>query len=159
MKNESASRIILPQAFNRLESDLDVDIRPQARQLDGVPRQDVELHRQPHDRHEDISALGAGPGLEDQSHRFRDRHEVPDDIRTGHRHRTAHCDLLFKNRDHRPVAPRHTPEPYRHELRACVPVKGREGRRHPVLLLPRTGPINTSGFRFGWDSFSMNSSI
>ena len=98
--------------------DRDISLRLEAGQADQVAGQVVDLHRLTHVEDEDLAAPGVGACLQDQTHRFRDGHEVADDVRVGDCHRAAGLDLLLKERDDGAVAAQYIPKADGDELRA-----------------------------------------
>ena len=112
---------------------LNVHIRLEARQLDEVAGQCVDLHRGAHVQHEDLAALRVGAGLQDQTHRLGDGHEIADDVRVGHCDRPAMGDLLFEQRDDAAVAAQHVAEAHRHKLGAGLAHRDRAADLADVL--------------------------
>ena len=100
--------------------DLDVHAGGEAGQLDQVSGQGVDLHGPAHVQHEDLAAVGIGPGQHHQAHRLGDGHEVPDHVRMGHGHGAAPGDLLLEDADHGAVAAQDVAEADRHELRLDI---------------------------------------
>ena len=79
-------------------------------QADHFPRKVQDLHRLSHIEYEDLAALCVGAALENQVHCLRYGHEITDDIRVRHSHRTAVLDLLAEDRDDAAVAAQHVAE-------------------------------------------------
>ena len=100
--------------------DFDVHVGLVAGQPDQVASQVGDLHRASHVQHEDLPAVGIGPGQHHQADGLRDGHEVADDVGMGHGHRPAVFDLLFEDRDHGAVGAQHVAEAHGHELRSDV---------------------------------------
>ncbi len=93
-------------------------------ELDQVFCQIQYLHRFSHIQDKDLAALCIGACLQYQGYCLRDSHEVADDIRICHGHRTAFRDLPFEQRDHAAVAAQHVAETHGHEIGLIVLVKG-----------------------------------
>ena len=107
--------------FSRTEAciyDFYILIRFVSRQTDEVPCHVIDTDRLAHIQDEDFSAFGEIAGLKNKGHRFRDRHEITDDIRIRDSHRTAGLDLFFKERDHTSVGSQDISKPYCHKY--CV---------------------------------------
>lgn len=96
--------------------DLDVHAGAEARQLDEVFGQGVDLHGPAHVQHEDLAAVGVGPRQHHQAHGLGDGHEVADHVRVGHGDGAALGDLPLEDGDHGAIAAQHVPEADRHEL-------------------------------------------
>ena len=83
--------------------DLDIHIRPEAGEADEVAGQCLDLDGAAHVEDEDLAAVGVGAREHDEADSLRDGHEVADDVRVGHGDGAALGDLLFEDRDDRPV--------------------------------------------------------
>ena len=88
-----------PGVFN-----FNIDVRFKTGHTDQVSGEGVDPDRAAHIQDEDLSAMGVGAGEQNQAHRLGNGHEIADDIRVGHGHRTALFDLFPEKRDHGPVA-------------------------------------------------------
>ena len=85
-------------------------------ELDHLGGQVPDSDRFAHVQDEEFVAFGDGNRLENKGSRFRYRHEVTDDIRTGNGHRTAGTDLALEDRDDRAVGAQDVAETDRHEF-------------------------------------------
>ena len=97
--------------------DGDVHIRLKAGQPDHVARQIVDAHRIAHVEHENFSAVRIGAGLENELHRLRDRHEIPDHVLIRDCDRAAGLDLLAEQRNDAAGRAEHVAKPHRDILR------------------------------------------
>ena len=122
--------------------------RPEAGEHDGnlllaVPRQPDQLacqlddlHRLAHVQHQHLAAGADGTGLQHETRRLGDGHEVANDVRVRHGHRPALGDLLLELRDHAAAGAEHIAEAHGHEARARMR-RGQRGDHHLGRALAR----------------------
>jgi hypothetical protein len=109
---------LLVQLLAGRESGVD-DVAWPGRLLDHLPGHLGDPHRLAHLQHERLAVAADRRRLDDELHRLLDGHEVPGDVRVGHRDRAAGRDLGAERGEHRAAAAEHVAEPHVEE-RAVV---------------------------------------
>jgi hypothetical protein len=95
------------------ERDVDVLALGEAREPDHLARHVHHLHGLAHVEQEHLAALADRRGLEHQSHRLGDGHEVTRGLGVGHRERAAALELALEQRHDRALAAEHVAEAHR----------------------------------------------